>query len=128
MFSLCAIFAVVLTNCADVVSCLFASRAGETRCIGNKFDLTGQVLVNDNSGDPILNITDSTGGTRVMGVRHVIMPLPFKSGDIIRATGIIDIPPNSRVKTPSVICRSVSRVAAGTPPDPVDVSAADVLS
>ena len=128
MLSLCAIFAVVLTNCADVVSCLFASRAGETRCIGNEFDLTGQVLVNDNSGDPILNITDSTGGTRVMGVRHVIMPLPFKSGDIIRATGIIDIPPNSRVKTPSVICRSVSRVAAGTPPDPVDVSAADVLS
>lgn len=128
MLSLCAIFAVVLTNCADVVSCLFASRAGEADCIGNEFDLTGQVLVNDNSGDPVLNMTDSTGSAKVMGVRHVTKALPFKSGDIIRATGVIDIPPDSRVKTPSVICRSVCRVATGTLPPPVDASAADVLS
>ena len=128
MLSLCAIFAVVLTNCADVMSCVFASRAGEAHCIGNEFDLTGQVIVSDNNGDPVLNMTDATGGTRVMGVRHVIKPLPFKSGDIIRATGVIDIPPDSRVKAPSVICRSVRRVTAGTPPSPVDVSAADVLS
>ena len=122
MLSLCAIFAVTLTNCTDVMSCIFAQRTGDS------FDLTGQVIVNDNNGDPVLNMTDATGGTKVMGVRHVIKTLPFKSGDIIRATGVIDIPPDSRVKAPSVICRSVRRVATGTLPPPVDVSAADVLS
>ena len=122
MLSLCAIFAVTLTNCTDVMSCIFAQRTGDS------FDLTGQVIVNDNNGDPVLNMTDATGGTKVMGVRHVIKTLPFKSGDIIHATGVIDIPPDSRVKAPSVICRSVRRVATGTLPPPVDVSAADVLS
>ena len=68
MFTPCLLLAALLTNCADVANCIFA------RQTGSHFDLTGQVLVIDNNNDPVLNITDATGNTRVMGVRHVVRP------------------------------------------------------
>ena len=122
MFFLQIMFAALLTNCADVAKHVCARQTGA------RFDLTGQVFVRDNNGDPILGITDTSGSTRIMGVRHVVMPLPFKSGDTIRATGIIDVPPDTKTHLPCAICRSVRFVAEGTPPPPVRASAADILS
>ena len=52
---LCAIFAAVLTNCADVANFVFARKTGD------RFDLTGQVRVYDNFNDPILNIFAKLG-------------------------------------------------------------------
>ena len=64
----------MLTNCADVANFVFARKTGDC------FDLTGQIRVYDNFNDPILkNITDASGSTRLMGVRHVVTPVPFKS-------------------------------------------------
>ena len=73
----CLILATLLTNCAEVTSSTIAQRIGDT------FDVTGQVLVRENNGDPILYVSDATGGVGILGVRHVAMPLPFKSGDTI---------------------------------------------
>ena len=120
--SFCLLFAVLLTNCADVASCQFGRRTGDS------FDLTGQVLITDNGGDPILRLTDKTGSTQVMGVRHVTNALPFASGDIIRATGVIDVAFDSRTKLPSVICRSVRFVAKGELPRPVRASYSEIQS
>ena len=120
--SFCLLFAVLLTNCADVASCQFGRRTGDS------FDLTGQVLITDNGGDPILRLTDKTGSAKVMGVRHVTNALPFTSGDIIRATGVIDVAFDSRTKLPSVICRSVRFVAKGEFPQPVRASYSEIQS
>ena len=120
--SFCLLFAVLLTNCADVASCQFGRRAGDS------FDLTGQVLISDNGGDPILRMTDKTGSAKVMGVRHVTNALPFTSGDIIRATGVIDVAFDSRTKLPSVICRSVRFVAKGELPQPVRAPYSEIQS
>ena len=118
----CLMLAALLTNCADVANHVFARQTGD------RFDLTGRVLVRDNNNDPILNLTDATGGTRVMGVRHVAMPLPFKSGDTVRVTGIINVPPDKRTDLPCAICQSASFIASGNPPPPVAVSASDLVS
>ena len=122
MFAFCLLLAVLLTNCADVASHVFARQQGDS------FDLTGQVIVNDNDGDPILCLTDATGNAKVMGVRHVLMPLPFKSGDTIRTTGIIAIAPDSKTERPSTICKSVQLLATGEPPKPMQASARDITS
>ena len=122
MFPLCPILAALLTNCADVARSVFSRQTGDS------FALTGQVFVRDNNNDPVLNMTDATGSMRVMGVRHVIMPLPFKSGDTIHVTGVIDLPPDIRTRVPCAICRSARFVANGKPPPPVRVSGADILS
>ena len=119
---LCAIFAAVLTNCADVANFVFARKTGD------RFDLTGQVRVYDNFNDPILNITDASGSTRLMGVRHVVTPVPFKSGDIIHATGIIDVPPDMPTHLPCAICRSAEFVSCGKLPPPADASISDIIS
>ena len=79
------ILATLLTNCADVTSSAIAQRIGDT------FDVTGQVLVCDNSGDPILHVADKTGSVQIMGVRHVATPLPFKSGTVGRSLMKIQI-------------------------------------
>ena len=122
MFFFPIIFAALLTNCADVARHVFARQTGAM------FDLTGQVIVRDNNGDPILGLTDASGGTRIMGVRHVMMPLPFKSGDTIQTTGIIDTPSDMRMHLPCAICRSVRFVAEGTPLQPIQASASDIMS
>ena len=122
MFSSCLLLATLLTNCAEVANCVFARQTGKD------FALTGQVRVIDNNNDPILNITDTSGSTRVMGVRHVIMPLPFKSGDTIHVTGIIDVPPDKPTHLPCAICRSADFVATGEPSPPAKVSTSDILS
>ena len=122
MFLPCLLLAALLTNCADVAKHVFSRQTGD------RFDLIGHVIVRDNNNDPILNIADSTGGTRVMGVRHVRMPLPFKSGDTIRVTGIIDVPPDMRTHLPCAICRSADLVTSGEPQPPISVSASDILS
>ena len=122
MFTSCLLLAALLTNCAEVANRVFARQTGDG------FDLTGQVQVIDNNSDPILNITDETGSTGVMGVRHVIMPLPFKSGDNIHVTGIINVPPDKPTHLPCAICRSASLVATGVPPPPDKVSTSDILS
>ena len=122
MFSSCLLLAALLTNCADVANCEFA------QCAGDCFDLTGQVIVNDNDGDPVLNLTDATGSVKVMGVRHVMPSLPFKSGDTIRTTGIIAIAQDSQTGRPSTICKSVQRIAIGEPPKRIRVSARDIIS
>lgn len=122
MFSSCLLLAALLTNCADVANREFAQRAGDC------FDLTGQVIVNDNDGDPVLNLTDATGIVKVMGVRHVMPSLPFKSGDTIRTTGIIAIAQDSQTGRPSTICKSVQRIAIGEPPKRIRVSARDIIS
>ena len=105
MFASCLFFAALLTNCADVANCVFA------RQTGYRFDLTGQVFVIDNHNDPILNIADATGGTRVMGVRHVIRPQPFKSGDTVHVAGIVDIPFDRPMGLPCAGCRGLRRLA-----------------
>ena len=122
MFSSCLLLAALLTNCADVANCVFARQTGKD------FALTGQVRVIDINNDPILNITDASGSTRVMGVRHVILPLPFRSGDTIHVTGIIDVPPDMPTHLPCAICRSADFVATGEPAHPAKVSASDILS
>ena len=122
MFSSCLLFAALLTNCADVANCVFA------RQIGYRFDLTGQVLVIDNHNDPVLNVADASGGTRVMGVRHVVRPLPFKSGDTIHVAGVVDIPFDKPMALPCAICQSANLVEAGTLEPPANVSASDILS
>ena len=122
MFSPCLILAALLTNCADVASSVFAQR------IGDAFDLTGQVIVRDHDNDPVLQITDSTGSEQIMGVRHVVKPLPFKSGDIIRATGVVDVPFDSTTKRATTICKSVQLISKGELPPPIRVSASDVAS
>ena len=122
MFSFCLILAALLTNCADVASCVFAQRSGDT------FDLTGRVFVRDNDNDPVLHIADTTGGVSVMGVRHVLSPLNFKTGDIIRATGVTDVPADSKTERVTTICKSVQLVAEGEPPPPVRVCANDIAS
>lgn len=116
------ILATLLTNCADVTSSAIAQRIGDT------FDVTGQVLVCDNSGDPILHVADKTGSVQIMGVRHVATPLPFKSGDIIRATGIIAVPADFTRNITTIICKSAQLVAEGSPPPPILASARDVTS
>ena len=122
MFASCLLLATLLTNCSEVASRVFA------RQIGDRFDLTGQVFVNDNDGDPILCLTDATGSAKVMGVRHVLTPLPFKSGDTIRTTGIIAIATDSQTGRPSTICKSAQLLAAGEPPLPIQASALDIIS
>ena len=119
---ICAIFAVMLTNCTDVMSYIFSQRTGDS------FDLTGRVILSGIESDPYINLVDASGGARIMGIRHVAMPPPFKSGDIIRTTGIIDIPPDGRIHLPFAICRSVQRIAEGVPPQPISLSAKDILS
>jgi len=113
---------VLLTNCADVASCVFARRAGDA------FELSGQVLVNDNRGDPILCLTDATGAVRIMGVRHVTNSLPFASGDIIRTSGVVAVPSDTLFGTPVAICRSVRKIADGMLPPPATATAADIQS
>ena len=122
MFSSCLLLAALLTNCADVANCVFARQTGKA------FALTGQVRVIDNNNDPILNITDASGSTRVMGVRHVTLPLPFRSGDTIHVTGIIDVPPDMPTHLPCAICRSADFVATGEPSPPTKVSTSDIRS
>ena len=122
MYFFCAIFAALLTNCADVANHVFARKTGD------RFDLTGQVRVYDNFNDPILNITDASGSTRLMGVRHVVTPVPFKSGDIIHATGVIDVPPDMPTHLPCAICRSAEFVSSGKLPPPADASISDIIS
>lgn len=122
MYFFCAIFAAVLTNCADVANHVFARKTGD------RFDLTGQVRVYDNFNDPILNITDASGSTRLMGVRHVVTPVPFKSGDIIHATGVINVPPDMPTHLPCAICRSVEFVSTGNLPHPANASISDIVS
>jgi len=121
MFS-CLILATLLTNCADVTSSAIAQRIGDT------FDVTGQVLVRDNNGDPILHVADETGGVQIMGVRHVAMPLPFKSGDIIRTTGVIAVPSDFTRNITTIICKSAKLVSCGDSPQPIRASARDVTS
>ena len=118
----CLILATLLTNCAEVTSSTIAQRIGDT------FDVTGQVLVRENNGDPILYVSDATGGVGILGVRHVAMPLPFKSGDTIRATGVIAVPADFTRDIPTIICKSVQQVAVGNPPPPMRVSSRDVAS
>lgn len=122
MFSSCLLLAALLTNCADVANCVFARQTGKA------FALTGQVRVIDNNNDPILNITDASGSTRVMGVRHVTLPLPFRSGDTIHVTGIIDVPPDMPTHLPCAICRSADFVSTGEPSPPTKVSTSDIRS
>ena len=118
----CLILATLLTNCAEVTSSTIVQRIGDT------FDVTGQVLVRENNGDPILYVSDATGGVGILGVRHVAMPLPFKSGDTIRATGVIAVPADFTRDIPTIICKSVQQVAEGNPPPPMRVSSCDVAS
>ncbi len=114
--------AALLTNCADVTSSAIAQRIGDT------FDVTGQVFVRDNNGDPVLFVTDETGGVQIMGVRHVVTPLPFKSGDTIRATGVIAVPDDFTRNITTIICKSAQRISCGDPPPPIRASARDVTA